>query len=40
MPIGAPGMEVPGTAPDSYDVMAFGAGPHRPFMRFNGADPA
>jgi hypothetical protein len=40
MPIGSPGMEVPGTAPDSYDVMAFGAGPHRPLMRFNGADPA
>ena len=27
MPIGSPGMEVPGTAPDSYDVIAFGAGP-------------
>jgi hypothetical protein len=40
MPIGSPGMEVPGTAPDSYDVIAFGAGPHRPFMRFHGANPA
>ena len=39
MPIGSPGMEVPGTAPESYDVIAFGAGPHRPFMRFNGTHP-
>ena len=40
MPVGAPGMEVPGAPVDSYDVIAFGSGPHRPFMRFNGPDPA
>lgn len=40
MPIGSPGMEVPGAAPDTYEVIAFGAGPHRPFMRFRGAEPA
>lgn len=36
MPIGSPGMEVPGEAPDTYDVVAFGTGPHRAFMRFRG----
>ena len=40
MPIGAPGMEVPGQPEDSYEVVAFGDGPHRPFMRFQGARPA
>lgn len=40
MPIGSPGMEVPGTPPDTYDVIAFGEEPHRPFMRFRGGDPA
>lgn len=40
MPIGSPGMEVPGRAPDTYDVIAFGAGPHRPFMRFIGGVPS
>lgn len=40
MPVGTPGMEVPGRAPDTYDVIAFGAGPHRPFMRFTGSQPA
>jgi len=40
MPIGAPGMEMPGQPEDSYDVIAFGDGPHRPFMRFHGARPA
>ena len=40
MPVGSPGMEVPGRAPDTYDVIAFGAGPHRPFMRFTGGQPA
>lgn len=40
MPIGSPGMEVPGAAPDTYDVVAFGAGGHRPFMRFTGSRPA
>ncbi|MBX9700683.1 MAG: DUF411 domain-containing protein [Acetobacteraceae bacterium] len=40
MPVGSPGMEVPGQAPDTYDVIAFGDGPHRPFMRFVGSRPA
>jgi hypothetical protein len=32
-------MEVPGQAADTYDVIAFGSGPHRPFMRFTGSTP-
>lgn len=40
MPIGSPGMEVPGQRADTYDVIAFGIGPHRPFMRFTGSNPA
>jgi hypothetical protein len=40
MPVGSPGMEVPGQPADTYDVIAFGAGPHRPFMRFTGVVPA
>lgn len=39
MPIGSPGMEVPGEAPDTYEVIAFGDGAHRPFMVFRGGDP-
>lgn len=40
MPVGTPGMEVPGRAPDTYDVIAWSAdGSHRPFMRFTGAQP-
>lgn len=39
MPVGSPGMEVPGQAPDTYDVVAFGEGPHRRFMRFRGGEP-
>ena len=38
MPIGSPGMEVPGRPDDAYDVVAFSAdAPHRVFMRFRGA---
>jgi hypothetical protein len=41
MPIGTPGMEMPGQPPDTYDVIAWAAdGSHRPFMRFTGANPA
>jgi hypothetical protein len=40
MPIGSPGMEVPGRTPETYDVIAFGDGPHRPFMRFTGGLPS
>jgi hypothetical protein len=39
MPVGSPGMEVPGQQLDTYDVVAFGDGPHRAFMRFRGGDP-
>lgn len=40
MPVGSPGMEVPGEPEDSYDVIAFdgGAG-RRVFMRFRGHHP-
>jgi hypothetical protein len=41
MPAGSPGMEVPGQAPDTYDVIAWKADrSHRPFMRFHGGEPA
>lgn len=41
MPVGTPGMEMPGHTPDTYDVIAWGAdGSHRPFMRFTGAQPS
>jgi hypothetical protein len=41
MPIGSPGMEVPGQPPDAYDVIGWRAdGTHEPFMRFVGAQPA
>jgi hypothetical protein len=40
MPIGSPGMEVPGQAPDTYDVIAFDRGQGRStFMRFRGGEP-
>ncbi len=41
MPIGSPGMEVPGQPPDTYDVIGWRAdGTHVPFMRFVGSQPA
>jgi len=40
MPIGSPGMEAPGHASETYDVMSFGAGAPTRFMTFVGADPA
>ncbi|MCW5749577.1 MAG: DUF411 domain-containing protein [Alphaproteobacteria bacterium] len=41
MPVGSPGMEVPGQADEIYDVIAFGEGSERwPFMRFRGLRPA
>lgn len=40
MPIGSPGMEAPGQAPDTYEVIAFGDRAHQTFMRFRGAEPA
>lgn len=39
MPVGSPGMEVAGRQPDTYDVIAFGSGAPRPFMRFAGSVP-
>lgn len=36
MPIGSPGMEVPGQAPEIYDVVAFGTTAETPFMTFRG----
>ena len=41
MPLGSPGMEVPGQPEDAYDVIAFADGaPHRVFMRFQGGREA
>jgi hypothetical protein len=41
MPVGSPGMEVPGEAPDIYNVIAFDGGSGRTrFMLFRGAEPA
>lgn len=41
MPIGAPGMEVPGQPDEVYDVIAFdAAGRHASYMRFRGGEPA
>ncbi|MBI0435991.1 DUF411 domain-containing protein [Roseomonas sp. KE0001] len=39
MPLGVPGMEVPGAEPSTYDVVAFGRnGAWRPWMRFRGLE--
>ncbi len=41
MPVGTPGMEVPGQAPEVYDVIAWRAdGSHAPWLRMRGAGPA
>ncbi|WP_027286215.1 DUF411 domain-containing protein [Rubritepida flocculans] len=41
MPIGTPGMEVPGREPEVYDVMAWRAdATHFAWLRMRGADPA
>ena len=39
MPVGSPGMEVPGQAPDSYDVVVFSAGRQNVFARYRGLQP-
>lgn len=39
MPVGSPGMEVEGTAPEAYDVVFFGASGQRTFARFKGSTP-
>lgn len=36
MPAGSPGMEVPGVAPEPYDVVLFGPAGHTTFARFLG----
>jgi hypothetical protein len=37
MPVGSPGMEVEGTAPETYDVILFGPSGQRTFARFRGS---
>lgn len=37
MPVGSPGMEVPGQSPDTYDVVVFSAGRQNVFARYRGA---
>ena len=36
MPVGSPGMEMPGAAPDAYDVILFGPAGQARFARFEG----
>ena len=36
MPVGSPGMEVAGSAPDTYEVILFGKGSQQQFARFEG----
>jgi hypothetical protein len=36
MPVGSPGMEVPGVEPDTYAVILFGADGQRAFARYRG----
>ncbi|MBA1154620.1 DUF411 domain-containing protein [Microvirga mediterraneensis] len=37
MPVGSPGMEVKGAAPDKYDVVLFGSSGRATFARYEGA---
>lgn len=37
MPVGSPGMEVEGMAPDTYDVVLFGSSGTQTFARYQGA---
>ncbi|MBN8945345.1 MAG: DUF411 domain-containing protein [Rhizobiales bacterium] len=37
MPVGSPGMEVPGAPAETFDVMAFGHDASSVFMRFQGS---
>lgn len=37
MPMGSPGMETPALPADRYEVILFGPGVERPYMRFEGA---
>jgi hypothetical protein len=36
MPVGSPGMEVAGTAPDTYDIVLFGPAGQSVFARYHG----
>ncbi|BCB17175.1 DUF411 domain-containing protein [Bosea sp. ANAM02] len=36
MPVGSPGMEVPGQAPQSYEIAIFSADKHHMFARYRG----
>ena len=38
MPIGSPGMEVEGAAPDTYEVVLFGPSGQTTFARYQGTD--
>jgi hypothetical protein len=38
MPVGSPGMEVEGMAPETYEVVLFGPSSRRTFERFRGAE--
>ncbi|RDD68677.1 DUF411 domain-containing protein [Paracoccus versutus] len=37
MPAGSPGMDLPGTEPESYDVLLFDASGRKTYARFHGA---
>jgi hypothetical protein len=37
MPIGSPGMEVPGRPNETYDVILFGPAEQKPYARFEGS---
>ena len=37
MPVGSPGMEIEGSAPETYEVILFGSFGRRVFARFEGA---
>jgi hypothetical protein len=38
MPVGSPGMEVPGTSSETYEVVLFGPAGQRVFARYQGAN--
>lgn len=39
MPVGSPGMEVPGTPPETYEVVLFATDGQRVFARYRGQQP-
>ena len=39
MPVGSPGMEVPGADPDTYEVVLFGPSGRSTFSRYQGTRP-